>query len=168
MNADVEKAVENDWSVALENAGVLRAAAHLDKRLNNFTYIADQIVELCAEHRVMAKALRDQEAEIARLRGLLGKCYAISGADTDGDPPKRHADHALRAVTDLRRDYDEVLDWQARCGSAESLLQQVVTASSSLLVRSDGRSYFESGQDTIRFRAALADITAHLGGENNG
>jgi hypothetical protein len=67
MNADVEKAVENDWSVALENAGVLRAIAQVDKRFANASCIADQITELCTDHRVMAQALRDQEAEIARL-----------------------------------------------------------------------------------------------------
>lgn len=67
MNADVEKAVEQDWSVALENAGLLRAMSQLPG-FSNASYMADQLVGLCADHRVMAKALRDQEAEIANLR----------------------------------------------------------------------------------------------------
>jgi len=49
------------------------------------------------------------EAEAERLRSLLGACYVAAGADTDGDPPERHADFAVGAVEDLRRDYDELL-----------------------------------------------------------
>lgn len=57
--------------------------------------------------------------EIARLRGLLGQCFVLAGADTDGDPPERHADDAVRAVGDLRLDYDENEDWQGRALAAE-------------------------------------------------
>ncbi|MBS1831242.1 MAG: hypothetical protein JST65_00935 [Acidobacteria bacterium] len=61
----------------------------------------------------------EMQAEIDRLRNMLGECYVLSGADTDGDPPERHAETAVRAVGDLRRDYDENEDWQGRALAAE-------------------------------------------------
>jgi len=119
MNADVEKAVEALDSTAL--------AMHRD-------------------WNTVKQSLRDQEVEIVRLRGLLGECYAISGADTDGEPPERYADIAVQAVKDLRQDYDDVLDWQDRAEKAEALLREVL-----LLLHPDLTEHTR--------------ITAHLGAE---
>jgi hypothetical protein len=93
--------------------------------------------------------------EIATLIKLLADCFRMSGADPDGDDDRRLADYALRAVTDLRRDYDDVLDWQTKCEKAEALLRECHEAL--------GRRTDPDDDMDLAFR-----ITAHLGGENNG
>ena len=40
--------------------------------------------------------------------------------------------------------------------------RQVVAASTALTLHSDGRSYFDCGADTERFRGALSDLRARL------
>ena len=56
-----------------------------------------------------AEAARLRE-RVAELESMLGECYVLSGADTDGDPPERRWEDAVRAVGKLRRDYDDCLD----------------------------------------------------------
>jgi len=56
-----------------------------------------------------AEAARLRE-RVAELESMLGECYVLSVADTDGDPPERRWEDAVRAVGKLRRDYDDCLD----------------------------------------------------------
>jgi hypothetical protein len=78
----------------------------------DFATIRDHIATLIAE--------RDD------LLNQLGECFRMAGADPDGNENWRLARRALKAVTDLRRDYDENEDWKSRhdalaqrCAAAE-------------------------------------------------
>lgn len=60
-----------------------------------------------------AEELERLRADVARLtterdtaRQMLGECYVLSGADTDGDGWQHNWPHAVEAVRELRRDYD--------------------------------------------------------------
>lgn len=75
---------------------------------------------------IIRTRLVELEAERVTHIKLLADCFRMSGADPDGNEDWRIAPEALRAVTDLRRDYDEVLDWQARCEKAEALLSETL------------------------------------------
>ena len=63
-----------------------------------------------------AKAENDERFMIERdearrerdeARRMLGECYVLSGADTDGNDWPHLWPHAVRAVAELRADYDE-------------------------------------------------------------
>jgi hypothetical protein len=130
MNADVQKVVERFELLAVDHEPDGWPAV----RMRDLT--------------LAAKALRDQDAEIARHVKVLADCFRMAGADPDGNEDWRIAPDALRAVTDLRRDYDEVLDWQDRAEKAGALLRET-------LRYLDPRHYSE----------IIKRITAHLGGE---
>ena len=123
MNADVEKAVE---------------------------YIDGLGLNIPSGWVIVRQTLRDQEAEIARHVKVLADCFRMAGADPDGNEDWRIAPDALRAVTDLRRDYDEVLDWQDRAEKADALLRET-------LRYLDPRHYSE----------IIKRITAHLGANHD-
>lgn len=50
------------------------------------------------------------DAENVRHVKMLADCFRMAGADPDGNEDWRIAPDALRAVTELRRDYDEACD----------------------------------------------------------
>ena len=79
----------------------------------------DQIVSLMRERdaartildgEIRARTERERERDEARR--MLGECYVLSGADTDGNPPESvHVwPGAVEAVRELREDYDEVCE----------------------------------------------------------
>lgn len=57
---------------------------------------------------------------------MLADCFRTAGADCDGNEDWRIAPRALRAVTDLRRDYDEA------CDEADTLRQRAEHAEAEL------------------------------------
>lgn len=61
------------------------------------TEAADMLVDL-------ARRLTEQDAEIARLLGLLADCYRATGADPDGNEDWRLAEDAVTEVQRLRQD----------------------------------------------------------------
>lgn len=52
---------------------------------------------------------RSSDDEVTLLRQMLGECYVLAGADTNGDDPARHYRSAVEAVRELREDYDQAL-----------------------------------------------------------
>lgn len=58
------------------------------------------------------EGLREAERERDEARRMLGECYVLSGADTDGNPPESvHVwPNAVQAVRELREDYDEACE----------------------------------------------------------
>jgi hypothetical protein len=67
--------------------------------------------QVCAAlERTLDRAER-AERERDEARRMLGECYVLSGADTDGNPPESiHVwPHAVQAVRELREDYDDEL-----------------------------------------------------------
>lgn len=48
--------------------------------------------------------------EITRLQGLLAQCYRLAGADPDGNEDWQLAENAVKEVTRMRKEYDE-LQW---------------------------------------------------------
>jgi hypothetical protein len=133
MNADVEKVVEvvrtalNDWTATYasefcDEDAVAAAHKRISKK-GTLGYICDAGGAVDK----LFKSLRDQEAEIARHVKMLADCFRMSGADPDGNEDWRIAPDALRAVTDLRRDYDEVIDWKARAEALVIRLGEVTT-----------------------------------------
>ena len=139
MNADVEKAVE-------------RFIGYMDAVLSEYPRGE-------ADWQTILAALRDQEAEIARHVKVLADCFRMAGADPDGNEDWRIAPDALRAVTDLRRDYDEVMDWQKRAEKAEALLRECLQHHGVMLLS-------DPPQDAWKYHRMNERITAHLGGEH--
>ena len=57
------------------------------------------------EHAAADCAVSTAERDDARK--MLGECFVLSGADTDGDGWEYNWPHAVEAVRELRKDYDE-------------------------------------------------------------
>ena len=101
------------WKVVLMGDGIQRYAACdecscLDMRDGGGAYV------LHADHEAaLAAAVEERDREIERLKQGLWDCAGEAGTDLDGDPTPRHlaypdiVDFALRAVRELRRDYEE-------------------------------------------------------------
>lgn len=73
-------------------------------------------------------ALREENA---RLIEIAAACFRLSGADPDGNEDWRLADEAIRAVSDLRHDYDDAGKYyeaeKARAEAAEAKLTALTT-----------------------------------------
>lgn len=69
----------------------------------------EEYASLCSDHGSVARLegydLMRRERDEARR--MLGECYVLSGADTDGDDWSHLWRHAVRAVAEMRADYDE-------------------------------------------------------------
>ncbi len=148
MNADVEKAVESIARKAFAFDAMVAAGRISQELADESLALADGPIEL-TDAAAVKHALRDQEAELARHVKVLADCFRMAGADPDGNEDWRIAPDALRAVTDLRRDYDEVLDWQDRAEKADALLRFLLGRFGSYMDESDKQA-----------------VTAHLGGEH--
>lgn len=81
--------------------------------LNDDSSVSGRIV-LRFARTVIALHARAKKAEAERdeARKMLGECYVLSGADTDGNKPgSGHLwSYAVQEVRQLREDYDEGLD----------------------------------------------------------
>lgn len=130
---------------------VAKAVERLEFRLRG---VWEPQADVHADWQTIRTHLLAREAEVERHVKMLADCFRRAGADPDGNEDWRIAPEALRAVTDLRRDYDEVLDWQARSERAEATLREIrdSTHKSALMLR------------------AMADrcITAHLSENSRG
>ena len=115
------------WADRIESAA---APVEVDKECAEFVNMVGD--EFGNEAGVRLRELFATLArQLAEAKAMLGQCYVMAGADTDGDAPERHAMDALRAVTDLRRDYDAAGEecygrngWQTRAEQAESQLAE--------------------------------------------
>lgn len=55
----------------------------------------------------VAAALGASEERVTELTAQLVECFRLAGADPDGPYEAKHAERAVQAVADLRRDYDD-------------------------------------------------------------
>jgi hypothetical protein len=105
-------------------------------------------------------------AERDDLLNQLGECFRMAGADPDGNENWRLARRALKAVTDLRRDYDENEDWKSRhdalaqrCAAAERGVQAARSLCESWHAEARAEGY---GGGNTRAHLILAAIDAAI------
>lgn len=101
------------------------------------------------------------EAEVARHVTNLAECYRIAGADPDGNTDAVLARDAVRAVMDLRRDYDQACEDDHRLrGEIVKWLAEVRTLRAIAVERKEQveaceKRLTESQAEVARLRAAV-------------